>query len=349
MTYFGHGDSEMSEIGDVKSPSGHDKLRKRASSERAANGNRNTTSDAKQLEVDELEIPINTHESPSAESSDDEQPRFEDAMEDSKMSAHSPDEAARQEKSPKLEAGGPEKLESVEKVPNGIKTTTHSRNFSSTSRLDDRPLSEQMVLPNPDSTVPVRASEWSHQQVVPQKEENEQKEEEAWQEMPAFAPFDLYDDDGKLVAREALDSDVEEDTYAVLGGAGKGYTKINLDEDAQSATSMDEDTKYLFKEPTTNFLEGEDEDQRDPLTQMQFSKHLLTEGQRIAYVGIVRLGTVAMIEAIQNLPQTRSTKKEIGTTTEAMKMWAQKMMVRLYAHMEISSAGKKGASLASQD
>jgi hypothetical protein len=335
----------MPEKADSESPSGLDKLRRKISNEatEGANGDHSIKAETREAaEVDEFSLPTKTYKQPSTDSSDDDEPQFEDAVEASKMADNSPDETATQVEIADLQTEKAPELEIVpEKLTNGIRATaTHARNFSSTSRIDDRPLNEQMVLPNPDSIAPVRASEWSHQQVVPQKEKDVQKEEENWQEMPAFAPFDLYDDDGKLVAREAPDSDVEEDTYAVLGGAGKGYTKVNLDEDAQSATSMDEDTKYLFKDPTTNFLEGEDEDQRDPLTQMQFSKHLLTEGQRIAYVGIVRLGTVAMIEAVENIPHTRGTKKEIGTTTEAMKMWAQKMMVRLYAHMEISSAGR---------
>ena len=67
-----------------------------------------------------------------------------------------------------------------------------------------------------------------------------------------------------------------------MGGAGKGYTKVQLDEDAQSATSLDEDTAYLFNtEAATNAVEDEDE-QRDIFSQMQATKNLLTEGQRIA-------------------------------------------------------------------
>jgi hypothetical protein len=113
------------------------------------------------------------------------------------------------------------------------------------------------------------------------------KGDEQWQDMPAFAPYDLYDDNGKLVAREAQDSDDEAEAYGGLGGAGKGYTRVQIDDDARSATSMDENTSYLFKEKGTNVVD-EDEEQRDPLAQMQATKDLLTEGQRIAYVGVTR-------------------------------------------------------------
>ncbi|OCK81021.1 DUF726-domain-containing protein [Lepidopterella palustris CBS 459.81] len=186
---------------------------------------------------------------------------------------------------------------------------------------------------------PHTASEWSHQQLAPQthQEDMPAKEEDEWQEMPAYAPFDLYNDDNKLIAREAAESDDETNEYANLGGAAKGYTRVQLDEDAQSATSMDDNTAYLFKERGTN-VAYEDDDARDPLSQMQATKGLLTEGQRIAYVGLVRLTMVKMSEELDRLERTKTTKKDIDIAIEAMKMWSQKMMFRLYSHMDVDSA-----------
>ncbi|KAI9835690.1 MAG: hypothetical protein M1819_001867 [Sarea resinae] len=182
------------------------------------------------------------------------------------------------------------------------------------------------------------ASEWSHQQGVPQKEPDEiPLSDDEWQDMPAFAPYDIYDDDGKLIAREAGELDDEAAAYGGLGGAGKGYTRVQIDEDAQSATSLDEDTKYLFKEAGTNVAD-EDGEQRDTLAQMQATKDLLTEGQRIAYVGLTKLAMAEMIKEAEDIVSTKKTKKGLQTAAEAMKMWSQKMMLRLYAHMEISPA-----------
>ncbi|TKA78229.1 hypothetical protein B0A49_02293 [Cryomyces minteri] len=190
-----------------------------------------------------------------------------------------------------------------------------------------------------DGPAGATASEWSHQQLVPQSQPDDKtkKEVDEWQEMPAFAPFDLYDDDGKLVAREATESDDEAAAYGGLGGAGKGYTRVQIDEDAQSATSMDENTAYLFKENGTNVAD-EDEDGRDPLAQMQATKDLLTEGQRIAYVGVTRLAMIQMAKELEVLERTKGAKKGIDLAVEAMQMWSQKMMVRLYSHMEIDAA-----------
>lgn len=186
-------------------------------------------------------------------------------------------------------------------------------------------------------------SEWSHQALAPQRVEAEHEKEEEWQDMPAIAPYDIYDDNGKLLAREARDSDDEANAYSGLGGAGRGYTRVQIDEDAQSATSMDDNTEYLFKNKGTNVI-VEDEDQRDPLAQMQATKDMLTEGQRIAYVGVTRLAMAGMVTELEDMEGTKGTKKELRIAVEALKMWSQKMMVRLYAHMEIDSSGNARCS-----
>lgn len=182
-------------------------------------------------------------------------------------------------------------------------------------------------------------SEWSHQRLAPQPEKTTGNEDEGndWQAMPALAEYDLYDDNGKLVARGAPSEDEEEAAYGGLGGAGKGYTRVQLDEDAKSATSMDEDTGYLFKESQTHNV-MDDEEQRDAVSQLQATKDLLTEGQRIAYVGVTRLTIYNMTKELEDMESTRATRKEVTKAFEGMTKWGQQMMVRLYAHMEIDSA-----------
>ncbi|KAH8591339.1 hypothetical protein B0O99DRAFT_690700 [Bisporella sp. PMI_857] len=183
-------------------------------------------------------------------------------------------------------------------------------------------------------------SEWSHQQLAPKDAKVTEEKEDEWQDMPSYAPYDIYDDDNRLIAREERGSDNEVDAYAGLGGAGRGYTRVQLDEDAQSATSMDENTQYLFKDVNggTGAGEMEDEEQRDAVSQMQATKDLLTEGQRVAYVGMTRLILSDMLRGAEAIVTTKGSKKELMMAAEAMKMWSQKMMVRLYAHMDISTA-----------
>ena len=182
-------------------------------------------------------------------------------------------------------------------------------------------------------------SGWSHQALAPHKPEiDERKEEDEWQDMPAFAPYDIYNDDGKLIAREERDSDTEGNAYEGLGGAGKGYTRVQLDEDALSATSMDDNTNYLFKASGTDEVIDDDE-QRDASAQLKATKDLLTESQRIAYVGVTRLALALMLKELDDIESTKGTKKESKLAVDSMKMWSQEMMLRLYAHMEIDTSG----------
>ncbi|ETS86688.1 hypothetical protein PFICI_00516 [Pestalotiopsis fici W106-1] len=190
---------------------------------------------------------------------------------------------------------------------------------------------------NRDTSV-ASMSEFSHQQLTAEKEEKDDDDDDGWQEMPAYAPYDIYDDDNRLIAREHNDEEDEKYGYAGLGGAGKGYTRVLDDEDAESETSMDDNTRYLFNKTgaSTSMVDDIDE-QRDAVSQLQATKDLLTEGQRIAYVGVVRVQLHDM-QTEAEFPFTKKTKKDVQTAAEAMRMWSQKIMIRLYAHMEISSA-----------
>lgn len=182
------------------------------------------------------------------------------------------------------------------------------------------------------------ASEWSHQAMAPKDDEEEEKEKELeWQEMPALATYRQYDDWGKVTAKAYDEEDDQTMAYGKLGGAAKGYTRVQDDDDAQSTTSMDDNTAYLFKEGYARNALDEEDEARDLISQMQTTKELLTEGQRIAYVGVVRLSVFQMVKDIEALPRTKGSRKVLDMAVEATKMWAQKMMVRLYGHMEIST------------
>lgn len=184
-------------------------------------------------------------------------------------------------------------------------------------------------------------NEYSHQNIVtqPNAKEEEVVDDGGWQTMPAYAQYDMYDDDNRLIAKENPAELEDMHGYANVGGAAKGYTRVILDDDADSQTSMDDNTAYLFKEKTTA-LHDDDEAVRDPLMQMQATKNLLTEGQRVAYVGLVRLAMIEMERKFDRITdkKSRPVKKALDMQTETTKMWSQKMMVRLYGHMDINTS-----------
>lgn len=168
-------------------------------------------------------------------------------------------------------------------------------------------------------------SEFSHQHLTAHGEEKKDDEDEGWQAMPAYAPYDIYDDDNRLVAKEHNPEDDDNYGYGTLGGAGKGYTRVLDDEDAESQTSMDDNTRYLFKDPKSTSMADMDEEQRDAVSQLQATKDLLTEGQRIAYVGITRLELSEMVKEAESIEQLRKIKKEVQMAAEALKMWSRRL------------------------
>ncbi|RVX70811.1 hypothetical protein B0A52_05462 [Exophiala mesophila] len=252
-----------------------------------------------------------------------------------------PPPESRSHKSPSDEAQNPP-TDSAD-VPNAAPEPVAVKPDSA-ARNDTDPSPESPTTKREPKSVGPTVSQWSHQKAVTKDDSDDEEEEVQWQSMPAIDEFDIYDDHGRLVAKGTKEEKEDSNPYANLGGAGKGYTRVQLDEDAKSVTSLDDDTDYLFrsgpKADTANpdHLGDIDEEaeQRDALSQLEATKDLLTEGQRIAYVGVVRLTIHKMFQALGDMEKTRGARKEIGKALEDMDKWGQTMMVRLYAHMDIS-------------
>jgi hypothetical protein len=101
------------------------------------------------------------------------------------------------------------------------------------------------------------------------------------------------------------------------------YTRLRVNEE-EDADEVHLRTRYLF-----------DEDKAmTPLSQMQATKNLLTEAQRIAYVGLCALTTREMVEGLKSINM-----KEVKSAVQSMDLWILKILGRLYYHMELEPAG----------
>ncbi|OCB90378.1 DUF726-domain-containing protein [Sanghuangporus baumii] len=103
------------------------------------------------------------------------------------------------------------------------------------------------------------------------------------------------------------------------------YTRLRLDEE-------DENDEVHLR---TRFLFNEDK-AMTPLSQMQATKDMLTEAQRIAYVGVCFLVTKEMARALEIVKA-----KELKFAIESLKLWSLKIMGRLYYHMELETPEQK--------
>jgi hypothetical protein len=184
-------------------------------------------------------------------------------------------------------------------------------------------------------------------------------DDDGWEDMPIVSDSDefagvaggLDEEDQKLYRynpRAKKDSQgggggMSNATGAILDIDYKGNewrSKVDQNESEYTRLRMREEddvdevhlrTKYLF-----------DEDQAmTPLSQMQQTKNMLTEAQRIAYVGLCALVSMEMVTKLKKL-----TGKDSKPAIQDMELWRLKILGRLYYHMELATAGTSGANYA---
>ena len=110
------------------------------------------------------------------------------------------------------------------------------------------------------------------------------------------------------------------------------YTRLRLNEEDES-DEVHMRTRYLF-----------DEDKAmTPLSQMQATKDLLTEAQRVAYVGLCALAAREMVDRLKAVNH-----KELAPAIKNMELWSLKIMGRLYYHMELATEGEHACRLSTR-
>ncbi|KAJ6190660.1 hypothetical protein N7519_000681 [Penicillium mononematosum] len=297
-------------------------------------------------ELDDFGLPIRAHQPDPTPSDSPEGENASQDIQNAAVSSTGYDDDVKKAKEPelsqdKLESGAPEPAN-----PNNTEERGKNAEHQDNSAAPPEYSQASSALAQPRSSTSkqrtAQVSEWSHQRLAqpdahhPESEESDAEPDE-WKSMPALGEFDYYDDYGRLIARGAKEED-DEAVYQGLGGAGRGYTRVQLDEDAQSATSLDEDTSYLFRETGGNSAGLVGEELRDSISQLQATKDLLNETQKIAYVGVVRLAIHNMNHDLASIATTKSTRKTMQKASDAMRKWGQAIMGRIYAHMDINSA-----------
>ncbi|RAO71260.1 uncharacterized protein BHQ10_007272 [Talaromyces amestolkiae] len=308
-----------------------------------------------QVEVDDFGLPIRPKkEGNNSENSDPASPVFHDASEAPSSTDNIPPQSQdhpvttsnHAETSQETNKGedGTERIEAQAPAPLaglGVMIDSHSGSESHNNKdsVEESPVQRQSTDVKEEKRTHAKhdstgASDWSHQKLTEQHSDEESDGEGDWKAMPALGEMDYYDDYGRLVAKG---SKLDDDDYMKSGAVSRGYTRVQFDDDVHSVTSMDEDTGYLFKE-SHGTSAGIDDDTRDPLSQLQATKDLLSESQRIAYVGVVRLAIYKMTSDMEKIPTTKASKKALQEAVDSMKKWSQGVMIRLFAHMDIDSA-----------
>jgi len=137
------------------------------------------------------------------------------------------------------------------------------------------------------------------------------------------------DGNGKNKADDSFDDDDEK---------GRGYTQLRLDEDEESE-AIHAATSYLFGDGPNSKGGGpgptDEGSGATPLSQMATTKQLLSEGQKIAYVGICSLLAKDLVRRLRRVPG-----KETDSAAKSAEEWLVRVMARLYQHMDIEASGE---------
>ncbi|PLW08878.1 hypothetical protein PCANC_23828 [Puccinia coronata f. sp. avenae] len=99
------------------------------------------------------------------------------------------------------------------------------------------------------------------------------------------------------------------------------YTRLGLDDDPDE-DNLNKKTQFLF----------EYEREMTALNQLQATKNLLNDAQRIAYVGMCSLVMKEMLDSLK-----RGGHKEVNTAVESMSCWSTIIIDRLCKHMDIEA------------
>jgi hypothetical protein len=136
---------------------------------------------------------------------------------------------------------------------------------------------------------------------------------------------------------DVLDVDFEGAEWRAKASQNESeYTRLRLNEEDES-DEVHLRTRYLF-----------DEDKAmTPLNQMQTTKNLLTEAQRIAYVGLCALAAREMVDRLKAMNSEKKEIKELKEAVKNMELWSLKIMGRLYYHMELATEGERSTLFAS--
>lgn len=179
---------------------------------------------------------------------------------------------------------------------------------------------------------------------VPKEEDFFSANASGWKSMKKVTEENHYDEMGNLeFAQERMFDFTKE----------RGYTKIDTEEQLNKYAELDSKTDFLFQvhstpeEPQTTSTGSDEEfdagdDVIDSDEALVGTRGMLTESQKFAYIGMVKLITVQMATDLATLNQRTTTKvaKKLGTSQKNFANWTLYIMLKLVDHLEITKEEK---------
>lgn len=199
------------------------------------------------------------------------------------------------------------------------------------------------------------------------------EDEDGWQDMGTANDDVVFGEKGEVVV------DTQDNEAVHASAEAYGYTRIAAEEEAKMYHESDKKTNFLFKASSPkrsaavvqdrnaekDTLNGDDDDDDDDVSsidelydvhredhtaidQLKTTKKLLTDAEKLAYLGLVKLvmnemaTQLATWGALKYCHSARSKfAKRMITAQTMMGTWSKTMLERLYAHLDVSEEEAK--------
>ncbi|SCU83444.1 LADA_0C11496g1_1 [Lachancea dasiensis] len=198
-----------------------------------------------------------------------------------------------------------------------------------------------------------------------------------WQTVPAISSYDIYNKSGELALAAQKDTHTPSVRSGFLANSREvstdqlnvqkrvstfGYTKVADEEQAQRSHATNQKTDFLFshkaltgsvrslnKTGTPSEYEDEYEDEEEahselnPGSQLSFTKTLLSEHEKLAYVASISVladelcTQLALTCLSTNVTGNRKLAHKLQLLQKNMGTWKTSILSRLYEHLEISA------------
>lgn len=189
-----------------------------------------------------------------------------------------------------------------------------------------------------------------------------------WKAMKTIAELDFYNDRGEL--QYTSGGMFDKNGIITSNGVGiRGYTKIDTEEQTAKYAELDKKTDFLFQRASTDTptpvamahygeedmehehehemhhhkdsdsdSEYDDDDNIQSNEALESTKHMLSDAQKFAYVGIAKLIAVDMATELAKLKSSTSNRiaKELSGGQKNFANWSAFVSMKLYEHLELT-------------
>ena len=186
----------------------------------------------------------------------------------------------------------------------------------------------------------------------PETQEDDFFSESNWKEMKTISDLDFYNEKGELQYKSESGRD-----FIHNNNFHFGYTKIDTEEQVNKYAALDKKTDFLFKNATrkprtygenrvifdAEHEEFDNSDEVDPNEALTDTKDMLSDSQRLAYVGMAKLIMVEMATKLVMVQFGTSSKlaKQMSESQRHFSNWSSNTALKLYEHLGLIKEEKE--------